>query len=90
MPYDPETMCGIWAAFGEVDTASMMAAVEALKARGPEGTRIHPIGSKGFLGFTRLAINGLSENGMQPMVSNANVWVANGEIYNWKRLASEH
>ena len=83
-------MCGIWAAFGEVDTASMVAALEALKARGPEGTRIHPVGSKGYLGFTRLAINGLSENGMQPMVSNANVWATNGEIYNWKGLAAEH
>ena len=85
-------MCGIWAVFGAVenDAAKYVKCLEALKARGPEGTRIHPIGSSGFMGFTRLAINGLNEGGMQPMVHNANVWMANGEIYNWKELAATY
>lgn len=85
-------MCGIWAVFGSVDgdTCCYTKCLEALKARGPEGTRLHPIGSKGLMGFTRLAINGLSESGMQPMINNANVWMANGEIYNWKALVAEH
>jgi len=85
-------MCGIWAAFGAVEnnTAKYMKCLEALKRRGPEGTRLHPIGSKGFMGFTRLAINGLNEVGMQPMVRNANVWMANGEIYNWKKLVKTY
>ena len=85
-------MCGIWAVFGKVDSdvSRYVKCLEALKARGPEGTRIHPIGDKGYLGFTRLAINGLTEEGMQPMVNNGNVWMANGEIYNWKALATEH
>ena len=85
-------MCGIWAVFGKVDkdASRYLKCVEALKARGPEGTRIHPVGTSGYLGFTRLAINGLTEEGMQPMVSNGNVWMANGEIYNWKALAEEH
>lgn len=85
-------MCGIWAVFGAVenDAAKYVKCLEALKARGPEGTRIHPIGSSGFMGFTRLAINGLNNGGMQPMVHNANVWMANGEIYNWKELAATY
>lgn len=85
-------MCGIWAVFGAVenDAAKYVKCLEALKARGPEGTRIHPIGSSGFMGFTRLAINGMNEAGMQPMVHNANVWMANGEIYNWKELATTY
>ena len=85
-------MCGIWAVFGAVenDAAKYVKCLEALKARGPEGVRIHPVGSSGFMGFTRLAINGLNEAGMQPMVNNANVWMANGEIYNWKELAATY
>ena len=85
-------MCGIWAVFGAVenDAAKYVKCLEALKARGPEGTRIHPIGSSGFMGFTRLAINGLNQSGMQPMVHNANVWMANGEIYNWKELVTTY
>lgn len=85
-------MCGIWAAFGAVENnaAKYVKCLEALKGRGPEGTRLHPIGSKGFMGFTRLAINGLNEVGMQPMVHNANVWMANGEIYNWKKLVKTY
>ena len=85
-------MCGIWAVFGAVENnaAKYVKCLEALKGRGPEGTRLHPIGSKGFMGFTRLAINGLNEVGMQPMVRNANVWMANGEIYNWKKLVKTY
>jgi asparagine synthase (glutamine-hydrolysing) len=85
-------MCGIWAAFGAVENnaAKYVKCLEALKGRGPEGARLHPIGSKGFMGFTRLAINGLNEVGMQPMVRNANVWMANGEIYNWKKLVNTY
>ncbi len=46
------------------------------------------------LGFTRLAINGLNEAGMQPFEWTAPdgskyAWVCNGEIYNWKELAAD-
>ena len=78
--------------FGAVenDATKYVKCLETLKGRGPEGVRIHPIGSAGFMGFTRLAINGLNEAGMQPMMNNANVWMANGEIYNWKELAATY
>ena len=42
------------------------------------------------LGFTRLAINGLTEAGMQPFTHRNTTWMCNGEIYNWKELAYQH
>jgi asparagine synthase (glutamine-hydrolysing) len=42
------------------------------------------------LGFTRLAINGLNNAGMQPMQRGGINWVCNGEIYNWKELAIQY
>jgi asparagine synthase (glutamine-hydrolysing) len=70
--------------------------------RGPEGTRLH----KGVvhtsretpyaLGFTRLAINGLSAQGMQPfhILDKEGKpylsWICNGEIYNHAALEKEH
>ncbi len=42
------------------------------------------------LGFTRLAINGLTEAGMQPFGHKHLTWMCNGEIYNWKDLAVRH
>ena len=41
-------------------------------------------------GFTRLAINGLTEAGMQPFHLYNTTWMCNGEIYNWKDLAKIH
>jgi len=62
-----------------------------LKARGPEGTRVAHFGGTGVLGFTRLAINGLNDAGMQPMYRGENLaWVCNGEIYNWRALAKQY
>ena len=63
--------------------------MQTLAARGPEGMHIVDI-SGCTLGFTRLAINGLNKNGMQPMQRKNTMWVCNGEIYNWKELAFEY
>ena len=64
--------------------------MKALEARGPEGTRVSAIDGVGTLGFTRLAINGLSTAGMQPIKYEDRQLVCNGEIYNWKALANEY
>jgi len=79
-------MCGIWALIGKTIEPDMVAAcLDNLKARGPEGSRI--VTNHRFqMGFTRLALNGLNDGGMQPMVSNELQWICNGEIYNWKDL----
>lgn len=42
------------------------------------------------MGFTRLAINGLTEEGMQPFSEGKTTWMCNGEIYNWSELACQH
>ena len=85
-------MCGIWYYLGtdcSLETAAPM--VGRLRARGPEGTRIVDL-SGSILGFTRLAINGLNPEGMQPMKHPRSdvAWVCNGEIYNWRSLADEY
>jgi asparagine synthase (glutamine-hydrolysing) len=60
--------------------------VKQLVARGPEGTRIVNMADNVTFGFTRLAINGLTDAGMQPYVRGSISWVCNGEIYNSKEL----
>jgi len=83
-------MCGIWACLGKT-FAGAKDRTERLKGRGPEGSR-HVHLDKATLGFTRLALNGIGEVGMQPMmhVSSRVACICNGEIYNWKDLASRH
>ena len=80
-------MCGIWCRIGcNTDPQDPRPWVKQLEARGPEGTRITNITDKVTFGFTRLAINGLTEDGMQPFTRGNISWVCNGEIYNAKAL----
>lgn len=84
-------MCGIWGAFGPcASLESAETCLAALKARGPEDSRLTVYPGLGTLGFTRLAINGLTPSGMQPMERSDVSWVANGELYNWAELAAAH
>ena len=87
-------MCGIWATIGQsLDAESAKRLLNKLHTRGPEGSRIIQGGKDTFqLGFTRLAINGVNEEGMQPMSSEQRDihWICNGEIYNWKELATRY
>lgn len=81
-------MCGIWCCLGKPSDKAAEC-VKALVARGPEGSRLLELNNC-TLGFTRLAINGLNEAGMQPMRHGDISWVCNGEIYNWQALAIEY
>jgi len=65
-------------------------ALKTLIPRGPEGHEYVDICGVGIIGFTRLAINGLNSNGMQPMKQGKITWVVNGEIYNWKALNDKY
>ena len=57
------------------------------KNRGPEYSKLESFNhSDFFLGFHRLAINGLNEKSNQPLSINNVVLVCNGEIYNYKYL----
>ena len=93
-------MCGIFASYGEAtclcecqpSQADVTHALNQLKARGPEGTQLMLPAVHVNLGFTRLAINGLSDCGMQPFTSlqgSLHV-VCNGEIYNHAALAAKY
>jgi len=80
-------MCGIWCRIGSSrDPQDPSIWVKQLEARGPEGTRIVHMADNVTFGFTRLAINGLTDAGMQPYVRGSISWVCNGEIYNSKEL----
>ena len=57
-------------------------------SRGPDMTRVQNI-EGGFLGFHRLAIMVLNENGMQPFCLNGNWVVCNGELYGFRKLKQE-
>lgn len=79
-------MCGIWCVLGRQATDTEAEhACHALHERGPEGSAVLDL-PHATLGFTRLAINGLTSLGMQPMTHQKVSWITNGEIYNWKEL----
>jgi asparagine synthase (glutamine-hydrolysing) len=83
-------MCGIWACFGTSAPEQTKNATTKVLPRGPEAIQTLDI-SNIHLGFTRLAINGLTDEGMQPMFDGKSTyWICNGEIYNWKDLAARH
>jgi len=82
-------MCGIWATFGirAPSAKDISGCLAALSARGPEYVATQTFGPS-ILGFTRLAINGLTPRGHQPLVKGGISVVCNGEIYNYKELAA--
>jgi len=82
-------MCGIWALIGErLSIPDAKRWVDTLDKRGPEASRMY-YGHKYQLGFTRLALNGLNDEGMQPMYYRDTTWLCNGEIYNADTIANE-
>ena len=57
-------------------------------SRGPDDSRIIDTGS-GLLGFHRLAIMGLTPEGMQPFELDGSAVVCNGELYGFEKLKDE-
>ena len=57
-------------------------------SRGPDMTRVEKAGP-GYLGFHRLAIMGLHEEGMQPFHLGGDICVCNGELYLFRPLKKE-
>jgi asparagine synthase (glutamine-hydrolysing) len=84
-------MCGIWFRLGPMMVIHTPKTwVQTLSPRGPESMTITSLSGDITLGFTRLAINGLTESGMQPFGHYNTTWMCNGEIYNWRELAYQH
>ena len=76
-------MCGIVCIFGTSNVT-----VDWLTHRGPDGTLDKTLG-KCWMMFSRLAINDLSSNGMQPFIQDGKMLICNGEIYNHREFKPE-
>lgn len=62
--------------------------LEATVSRGPDDCRVIEL-KDGVLGFQRLAIMGLTADGMQPFELDGNYLVCNGEIYGFEKIRKE-
>jgi asparagine synthase (glutamine-hydrolysing) len=84
-------MCGIFAAIDtEKPTQFLIDEFMKIKHRGPDASEFKTIKENTHFGFHRLAINGLTPKGNQPMYKNG-VWlVANAEIFNYLELAEKY
>lgn len=81
-------MCGIWGIVGNPNIKETYEELlRQLEARGPEFTKLLNISGELTLGFTRLAINGLTPEGNQPFIKDDIYVICNGEIYNYQELA---
>jgi len=70
------------------DRAAFEAGFARTRSRGPDDSRVVRAG-EGLLGFHRLAIMGLTPDGMQPFELEGSLAVCNGEIYGFEKLKQE-
>ena len=83
-------MCGIFSYIGnKYSKDNLLQNFNKIKERGPDLSQIINVNNV-VLGFHRLAINDLSNAGMQPFINNNIYLICNGEIYNHKQLRDEH
>ena len=83
-------MCGIFFYMGtKYKLKNLLIDFNKISNRGPDQSTIIDLDDKIF-GFHRLAINDLSENGMQPFIYNDIYLICNGEIYNHNNLKKEY
>ena len=84
-------MCGIAGVVGERSIERVQAILPLMVHRGPDGEGIWSPHKNITLGHRRLAINDLSKDGAQPMLSNDKkiAIVVNGEIYNYPELRKQ-
>jgi asparagine synthase (glutamine-hydrolysing) len=82
-------MCGIFALFGPKINVNVYAYFKRGDKRGPEGSILEVI-NHNYIGFHRLAINGVDNVSGQPMHYKEYVLVCNGEIFNYKALIEKY
>ena len=92
-------MCGIFLYKSKMDTEKsktdklLMSYGNKCSHRGPDNTKVENItngSDKIYMMFHRLSINGLSNEGNQPIHNKGCTLMCNGEIYNYKELAKEY
>lgn len=84
-------MCGIFCFFGQSkpDTlVNVTKAIESIKHRGPENITVTQY-PQGYMAFARLAINGLTTAGNQPLIVKDCYLICNGEIFNHHEIAEK-
>ncbi len=82
-------MCSILSCTSkEVDKERMKRCFDKTISRGPDMTALEETPS-GWMGFHRLSIMGLNEEGMQPFRMGKNCLVCNGEIYGFRLLKKQ-
>ena len=82
-------MCSIMGCCGQcIDEDAFLKGFEQTISRGPDMSRVEYAGD-GILAFHRLAIMGLTEEGMQPFTREGSAVVCNGEIYGFRILKKE-
>jgi asparagine synthase (glutamine-hydrolysing) len=80
-------MCGIITIINPSITASkVIQNFDKGKHRGPDHTDFKEINKQVWMGFHRLAINGLTNSSSQPFHIDGIFLVCNGEIYNYKEI----
>ena len=85
-------MCGIIALLNNKKTFKkdlIKSAFDKLNSRGPEDSKEIYHCDKLYLGFKRLAINGVNERSNQPIDINGVTLICAGEIYNYNVLYSQ-
>lgn len=84
-------MCGIFASIDStLDQSTLFDAFMKIQHRGPDYSEFKNIAKNTYFGFHRLAINGLSPKGNQPMHKNHCWLIANAEIFNYQALAEKY
>lgn len=82
-------MCSILGYVGkELSESEIHEILLKTKRRGPDDDKVVET-EFGYLGFARLAIMGLTDDGMQPFEKNGSWIVCNGEAYGFRRLKKE-
>ncbi len=82
-------MCSIISCCGPCNQPDLVkACFDRSLSRGPDDTRFIDTGN-GFMGFHRLAIMGLSPQGMQPFELDGSYVVCNGELYGFEKFKQQ-
>ena len=80
-------MCTILAYFGtDISREEFDLYLSRTQERGPDASKTVALPRGGFLGFQRLAIMGLSPEGMQPFQQFGSFAVCNGELYGFREM----
>ena len=85
-------MCGIFALLNNHNVFSSDHIYSRFKEgsrRGPEYSQLKHVDNVTWLGFHRLAINGLTPESNQPLYVDGIWLICNGEIYNYRELYNE-